>query len=182
MGNHNPQRELALAERTAQLLGDAAEPTCTDSAVEWRARYAGLVSIAELDGKAVAGISGPWDGKYALTWWDRPLPSRQLELYGSMQEARLIVEAWAARMRAGVAVSPPSATTADVNMNAMVPRILADARAPLPPSTCTRLGRLMALLPVRSGPRRRNIRTIDRLRREHDLLTEIGDLHFGAIR
>ena len=47
----------------------AAPPGYCDIAqpLEWRSRYDGLVAIAQIGDKAVAGISGPWSGKYALT-------------------------------------------------------------------------------------------------------------------
>ncbi|GEM_PF-1073734 len=69
--------------------------------LEWRSRYNGLAVTALLDGKAVAGISGPWSDKFALTWWDRPAPQRQLELFDSLHEAQQKVEAWARRLRTG---------------------------------------------------------------------------------
>jgi hypothetical protein len=68
--------------------------------VDWRQRYEGVLMVAYLDGKAVAGISGPWPvNQYALTWWDRPVPSRQLELFDSFEAAQKRVEEWAWRMR-----------------------------------------------------------------------------------
>jgi hypothetical protein len=68
--------------------------------VDWRQRYEGVLMVAYLDGKAVAGISGPWPvNQFALTWWDRPVPSRQLELFDSFEAAQQRVEEWAWRMR-----------------------------------------------------------------------------------
>jgi hypothetical protein len=71
-----------------------------DDLIDWRQRYDGVLVVAYLDGKAVAGISGPWPvSQYALTWWDRPVPARQLELFDSMEAAQKRVEEWAWRMR-----------------------------------------------------------------------------------
>ena len=60
-----------------------------------------VASVAYIDGKAVAGISGPWSGKYALTWWERPMPARELELHDSLGAAQREVEEWALRMHSG---------------------------------------------------------------------------------
>ena len=71
-----------------------------DELIDWRQRYEGVLMVAYLDGKAVAGISGPWPvNQYALTWWDRPMPARQLELFDSLAAAQRRVEEWASRMR-----------------------------------------------------------------------------------
>jgi hypothetical protein len=66
--------------------------------IEWRSRYGGFLAIAYFEGKAVAGISGPWSGQYALTWWAAGAqPSPRLDLYDSAEAARRDVEAWARR-------------------------------------------------------------------------------------
>lgn len=79
--------------------------------LRWQSRYNGLSVVALLDGKAIAGISGPWSDKFALTWWDRPQAQRRLELFDSMQEAQSSVENWARRMGAGFpALSMPRVT------------------------------------------------------------------------
>jgi len=71
-----------------------------DALIEWRQRYEGVLMVAYLDGKAVAGVSGPWPvNQFALTWWDRPMPARQLELFDSLAAAQRRVEEWAWRMR-----------------------------------------------------------------------------------
>ncbi len=82
----------------------------TDDLIDWRQRYDGVLMVAYLDGKAVAGISGPWPvNQYALTWWDRPMPARQLELFDSLAAAQQRVEEWAWRMRTiGVIDRPPA--------------------------------------------------------------------------
>jgi hypothetical protein len=60
--------------------------------VVWQSRYAGCVAVAYVSGKAIAGISGPWSGKYALTCWERPMPARRLELFDSLEAAKHEVE------------------------------------------------------------------------------------------
>ena len=83
--NDDDQRHdmLAIMDSFEPLGGDApAAATPATRSLQWRSRYDGLVSVAYIDGKAVAGISGPWSGKYALTWWERPMPARELELGG----------------------------------------------------------------------------------------------------
>ena len=82
----------------------------TDELIDWRQRYEGVLMVAYLDGKAVAGISGPWPvNQFALTWWDRPVPARQLELFDSLAAAQRRVEEWAWRMRTiGVIDRPPA--------------------------------------------------------------------------
>lgn len=81
-----------------------------DSLIEWRQRYEGVLMVAYLDGRAVAGVSGPWPvNQFALTWWDRPMPARQLELFDSLAAAQRRVEDWAWRMRTiGVIDRPPA--------------------------------------------------------------------------
>jgi len=88
----------ATAEDISRDL--AATDTSTGDLIDWRQRYEGVLVVAYLDGKAVAGISGPWPvNQYALTWWDRPVPARQLELFDSMEAAQKRVEQWAWRLR-----------------------------------------------------------------------------------
>src|SRR3954464_8726620 len=74
-----------------QDIGSSSDSS--DDLIDWRQRYEGVLMVAYLDGKAVAGISGPWPvNQYALTWWDRPVPSRQLELFDSFEAAQQRVE------------------------------------------------------------------------------------------
>jgi len=93
---------LAIVDSFEPLGGDFPVATSpSTSSLQWRSRYDGLVSVAYIDGKAVAGISGPWSGKYALTWWERPMPARELELHDSLGSAQREVEEWALRMHSG---------------------------------------------------------------------------------
>jgi hypothetical protein len=134
--------------------------------VTWRSRYNGFVAIAYLDEKAIAGISGPWSGKFALTWWDRPLPA--LELFDSLEQATRQVENWALRVSNGYALA------------ALEP-VRQPARERVPQSGVFQ--RMRALMPDlglgKSPPSARE--TITQLRRRHELHgNDIGDLHFAA--
>ncbi|HVV96377.1 MAG TPA: hypothetical protein VHC92_04495 [Rhodanobacteraceae bacterium] len=97
-----------IADDICQDLADLGQPNA--ELIDWRQRYEGVLMVAYLDGKAVAGVSGPWPvNQYALTWWDRPVPARQLELFDSLAAAQQRVEEWAFRMRTiGVADRPPA--------------------------------------------------------------------------
>ncbi|HKE49284.1 MAG TPA: hypothetical protein VKB52_14565 [Rhodanobacteraceae bacterium] len=97
-----------IAEDICQDISDVGRPS--EQLIEWRQRYDGVLMVAYLDGKAVAGVSGPWPvNQYALTWWDRPMPARQLELFDSLAAAKQRVEEWAWRMRTiGVIDRPPA--------------------------------------------------------------------------
>ena len=143
--------------------------------VEWRSRYDGLVTIAYLDDKAVAGISGPWSDQFALTWWERPLPQRQLELFDSREEAQREVEAWAVRMRNGYssALSEPQTAASAAEL---LPMLVPIAKSSL-------LGQIRALLPEfgRRRGRASSRETIERMREQHARMDlDISGLHFAA--
>ena len=153
-----------------------ANPAIVSNELKWRSRYDGLVMIAQIGGKAVAGISGPWSGKFALTWWDRPLPARQLELYESMDAAQQEVEMWAERMRTGGF----SITAAEPLAGASLRSI--PTRSPAPRHEHF-FDRMRALLPrfARSRTRRASSETIERLRYQQGCSdADISDLHFAA--
>lgn len=142
---------------------EVAEPS---EALFWRNRYEGLLSIACFRGKEVAGISGPWSGKFALTWWDRPLPQRQLELFDSLDDAQRKVEAWAQRMHRGVTRS-------------------VIACAPTKPQPRIEVGLLDRLRDFFPSPARRKPTSrphdLERSRRARDEQElNLGDLHFNA--
>jgi hypothetical protein len=67
------------------------------SQIVWQSRYEGFAAVAYVRGKAIAGVSGPWSDKYALTWWQDSMPARQLELFDSLAAAKLHVEQSAQR-------------------------------------------------------------------------------------
>ncbi len=146
-------------------------------ALVWRSRYDGLVSIAQIGDKAVAGISGPWSGKFALTWWERPLPQRQLELFDSLADAKREVEHWARRMHVGGYSAAPAHRVPHLRMVQTTP-----ATAPVESDTGL-LDRVIALLPRfgRAKLQRTSKQTIEQLRRMHmSCITDTGDLHFSA--
>ena len=152
--------DLDIAERAFMTL-------------EWRVRCGGHVAHAWLGDKAVAGVSGPWEGKFALTWWDRPLPARRLELHDSLEDAKREVEVWLQRMRKGkVSVVPAAAT-------AVAPPAASVARPNAPTAPTGFFAHLRSRwLGATSSP----ARTIDRLRRDNGAQTpDLGGLHFGAL-
>ncbi len=96
-------------------LAIAASPDAllADPPLQWGSRYDGLVAIAKIGDKAVAGISGPWSAKYALTWWGRPQAACRMELFDTLEAAKREVEDWADRMSRShsaplAAANPPS--------------------------------------------------------------------------
>lgn len=184
-----------LTHDTIKMMNDVhqqdregAAPRADEGSVQWRSRYDGLVTIAELGGKAVAGISGPWSGQYALTWWDRPLPTRSLDLFGSLDEAKREVEGWARRMSTGN-YSLSAAGVAHSAKPALRPLpVIASPiaigdyrRVAAPPSTL--LGWVRAFLPdLRSQKTAAATNDVERLRlRQARADIELGDdLHFSA--
>lgn len=146
---------------------DSSEPS--RRGIEWRTRYEGVVTVAYIGDKAVAGISGPWSDKFALTWWERPLPARQLELFDTLDDAIREVEDWALRMRTGYPSLPGVQT-----------REPAAAVAAAKPSL---LEQMRAMLPgfghKRTRPSSRETIEHLRQRRAYDD-TDIGNLHFAA--
>ncbi|MEO5627150.1 MAG: hypothetical protein ABIQ70_14170 [Dokdonella sp.] len=170
-GPHSPQEPGFSAP--ASLAG-------AYHSIEWRTRYDGLVSIAQVEGKAVAGISGPWSGKFALTWWERPLPARQLELYDSMDEAKREVELWAERMRTG-GYSAPASLEARARLRAVPDSAPAPMQAPAMHASL--FDRVLTLFPqfARAKSRSSSGETIDRLRRTQTCReTDLSGLHFAA--
>jgi len=147
-----------------------AEAEASRRDLEWRTRYDGIVAVAHIGDKAVAGISGPWSGKFALTWWERPLPARQLELFDTLEDAKHEVEAWAMRMHNGL----PAA--------ASVPAIKTIVEsAPVPAAKSGLIDHVRSFLPEFGRKRGGSHSNGARLRQQHALDdTDLGDLHFAA--
>ncbi|RYD15731.1 MAG: hypothetical protein EOP90_07230 [Lysobacteraceae bacterium] len=159
----------------AQLALDAVPAEFVGEALEWNTRYNGLVAIARLGGKAVAGISGPWDGKYALTWWERPLPARKLELFDTMDEARERVEEWADSICNGFFHAEPASAA-----RARVADDLPVFAARPPASHESLLGQVFELFGAR---RSRTDEPGERVRgRRSDESLDLSNLHFAANR
>lgn len=150
----------------------SAGTSAADDLIEWQQRYEGVLVVAYLDGKAVAGISGPWPvEQYALTWWDRPVPARQLELFGSLAEAQKRVEEWAWRLRtAGLIDRIPAANDP----------IEPDAIATETPQATwlTRIGRLFG---NDKPPAARRVASIEHLRRPPLQEDDLRGIHFAAL-
>jgi hypothetical protein len=146
----------------------------SDELIDWRQRYEGVLMVAYLDGKAVAGISGPWPvNQYALTWWDRPVPARQLELFDSLAAAQRRVEEWAWRMRTiGVVDRPPANDP-----------ILPEATISIAPRQASWFGKLRDAISAPPTPRAQRIPRdrLDALRYPPLNEDDLRDIHFAAI-
>jgi hypothetical protein len=161
---------LAMMESFPAPNGDQNPPVSASRSLEWRSRYDGLVSVAYISGKAVAGISGPWSGKYALTWWERPMPARQLELHDSMDAAKREVEDWALRTRTGGYSLPLPHLIPTTGIEA--------ANTDLPRSTGL-FDRMRSMLPSLAPSASEKI---ERLRRARTLgEPDLSGLHFAAL-
>jgi hypothetical protein len=176
---------LAIMDSFTEHYSDAAPQPPSEGSLEWRGRYEGLVSVAYIGDKAVAGISGPWSGKFALTWWERPLPARQLELFDSMRDAQREVEQWAQRMRVGgySAHAPESSPSGAMAPVIPFPNRMAAADVVAPKPAPSLFDRMRTLLPPFSRARTQasSSETIERLRRAQVCRdTDTGDLHFAA--
>jgi len=145
------------------------EPSRRD--LEWRTRYDGIVAVAHIGDKAVAGISGPWSGKFALTWWERPLPARQLELFDTLDEAKREVEEWATRMCSGLPASAAPLKTFVLHAPEPAPAPVTLAKSGL-------IDHVRSLLPE-FGRKRPQV-NVERLRQQHTHDADLGDLHFAA--
>ena len=142
--------------------GDMDGVSCQDTLV-WHTRYDGLVHIARVGGRQVAGVSGPWSGRFALTWWHQPPPQRQLQLFESRHAARCEVEVWARQRYGDAAVPSPLALKPAPESG-----LLQHLKRWVPG-----LGRHQS-----AHDKRANIEQLKRLRGEYDL--ELDGLHFGA--
>lgn len=59
--------------------------------IVWRAHTEGFATIAYRDGRAIAGISGPWSQQYVLIWWQPSQPIREVEVFDSLDAAKQAV-------------------------------------------------------------------------------------------
>jgi len=82
-----------------QTQSDVSIESRSGSDIEWRIRYDGVVAVAHVGSKAIAGISGPWSDQFALTWWERAPGERQLALFDSLEAAKREVEDWASSLQ-----------------------------------------------------------------------------------
>ena len=58
------------------------------TAIVWRPHTEGFATIAYRDGRAIAGISGPWSNQYVLIWWQPAQPIHEVQVFDSLDEAR----------------------------------------------------------------------------------------------
>lgn len=176
-----------IAEDICQDISDVG--SASENLIEWRQRYDGVLMVAYLDGKAVAGVSGPWPvNQYALTWWDRPMPARQLELFDSLAAAKQRVEEWAWRMRTiGVIDRPPAndpiLPEATVSIVPEAPRPLARkpvvSIAPASRRTPSWLERIREVLGT-SEPSTQHAERANALRNAPLEDDDLRDIHFAA--
>jgi len=147
--------------------------SASDELIDWRQRYEGVLVVAYLDGKAVAGISGPWPvNQYALTWWDRPMPARQLELFDSLAAAQRRVEEWALRMR----------TIGVIDRSPANDPILPEATVSIVPTQPSSwLGKLRDAIAPAPRPRRVPRESLDALRHRPLGDDDLRDVHFAAV-
>jgi hypothetical protein len=62
------------------------------TAIVWRPHTEGFATIAYRDGRAIAGISGPWSNQYVLIWWQPAQPIHEVQVFDSLDEARRAVD------------------------------------------------------------------------------------------
>ncbi|MBS0569173.1 MAG: hypothetical protein JSS28_01060 [Proteobacteria bacterium] len=82
---------------TPLVSGSASLARCNphgSGRIIWQQQYEGIAHVAYRDGKAIAGVSGPWSDRYVLIWWnERPAQSNPLELFETVEAAMRAVEA-----------------------------------------------------------------------------------------
>lgn len=64
--------------------------------IVWQAHTEGFATIAYRDGRAIAGISGPWSDQYVLIWWQPTQPIREVQVFDSLEEAKQAVALYSA--------------------------------------------------------------------------------------
>jgi hypothetical protein len=95
---------LALAHPSFDHYPTREPQRRTRGAVVWQAHTEGFATTAYCDGQAIAGISGPWSNQYVLIWRQPSLPTRKLEVFDSLAEAKHAV---------ALAVAPRAPTQLD---------------------------------------------------------------------
>jgi len=140
----------------------------TRGAVVWQAHTEGFATTAYCDGQAIAGISGPWSNQYVLIWRQPSLPTRELEVFDSLEEAKQSVV---------LTVAPRSPTQLDT----LLARLRRDYVVP----RATWLRRIGCTLQRFAQPRE-SAKAIKRGRARHVLPhgeeTDLRGLNFRAVR
>lgn len=135
--------------------------------IVWQPHYEGFTTIAYRNGKAIAGISGPWSGQYVLIWWEHAQPIREVELFDSLEEAKQ-------------AVAQRLAPDAGHHLQGLLGSL---RRAPdsARPSWFRRLRRWMLTYSSRSD-RDGRTRLVDHRRRRDNEETDLSGLNLRAVR
>ena len=143
------------------------DPRRRSGTIVWRPHTEGFATIAYRDGRAIAGISGPWSNQYVLIWWQPAEPIRQVEVFDSLDEAR----------RAVAGAASPRPTHLDV----LLAKLRRDYDLPRP-SWLERLGAALrgaGRRPRRAGAPLQIHRTRSYWRNEE---TDLRGLHIRAVR
>jgi hypothetical protein len=131
--------------------------------IVWQPHYEGFTSVAYRDGRAIAGISGPWSDQYVLIWWEHEQPISQVEVFDSLDEAKL-----------AVAQSGANAVTNRLDELLSVLR-----REPVVRPAVSWLARLRSWL---TRPAKRAAAPVHKARRRHAEETDLRGLNFRAVR
>lgn len=132
--------------------------------VVWQPHYEGFATVAYRNGKAIAGISGPWSNQYVLIWWDHAKPIRQVELFDSLEEAKQAV---------AQCLAPDTASHLQALLGAL--------RRPGGKQDGSWLNRLLRAFGFAARPAERT-RLIDHRRRHDGEETDLRGLNLRAIR
>jgi len=143
------------------------EPRRRARAIVWRAHTEGFATIAYRDGRAIAGISGPWSQQYVLIWWQPSQPIREVEVFDSFDDAKQAV----ALSSGPVANSHLDALLATLRHEYVVPK----------PTWLRRLGRWLAGASTDKASAGNTGKKLA-VRRTADEITDLRGLNFRAIR
>jgi len=136
--------------------------------IVWRAHTEGFATIAYRDGRAIAGISGPWSQQYVLIWWQPSQPIREVEVFDSLDAAKQ-------------AVVLGSGTAANSHLDALMATLRREYVATKP----NLLWRIVQWLTrSRSAPKPTAVGRGRKIsaRRADDEITDLRGLHFPAVR
>ena len=136
--------------------------------IVWQPHYEGFATVAYRDGRAIAGISGPWSNQYVLIWRQPAQPIRQVEVFDSLEEARQAV---------ALGSSPPG-----TQLETLLHKLRREVVLPRPSwlrRFHTRLTRWLRIAP--SNARAPRVRNRARARFSADE-TDLSGLNFRAIR
>jgi hypothetical protein len=133
--------------------------------IVWQPHYEGFTTVAYRDGRAIAGISGPWSQQYVLIWWGHEQPISQVEVFDSLEDAKL-------------AVAQHGANEASSRLNQILNALRREPVTLPAPSWLARFMRWLSHTPARApalSPRR----AVHRSNAEE---TDLRGLNFRAVR